>query len=134
MPGGAPGIETRLPLLYHFGVGSGRITLNRFVGASSTAAARLFGLYPRKGTIAPGSDADIVLFDPDKKTTIKAEDLHQNCDYSPYEGMELRGWPRTVIARGRILVENGVWTQQEGATGGRYAASSRSQARRPESV
>lgn len=135
MPGGAPGIETRLPLLYHFGVGTGRITLNRFVETSSTAAARLFGLYPRKGTIAPGSDADIVLFDPDKKTTIRATDLHQNCDYTPYEGMELRGWPRTVIARGRILVNDGAWTQPaDAAPGGRYAAMPGSQARRPEAV
>ncbi len=106
IPGGAPGIETRVPLIYHFGVNEGRLSLEQFVQVTSTAAAQRYGLFPRKGAIAPGSDADIVLFDPQREITIRAEDLHQNCDYTPYEGLRVRGWPRTVISRGQVIVRD----------------------------
>jgi dihydropyrimidinase len=116
IPGGAPGIETRLPLVYHFGVNQGRLSLNQFVNLTSTAAARLFGLYPQKGSIVPGADADLVLFDPNHTVTISAEGLHQNCDYTPYEGMHVRGWPRAVISRGEVLVRNGHFVGSVGQT------------------
>jgi dihydropyrimidinase len=106
VPGGAPGIETRVPLVYHFGVNEGRLSLAQFVNLTSTAAARRYGLYPRKGTIAPGSDADLVLFDPAREVTISAAGLHQNCDYTPYEGFRVRGWPRTVLSRGEVIVRD----------------------------
>ena len=104
---GVPGIELRLPLLFSEGVNGGRIDLNRFVALSSTNAARLYGLYPRKGTIAVGSDADIVIWDPNKETTVRYELLHDNVGYTPYEGRRLRGWPEIVISRGRVVVEHG---------------------------
>lgn len=107
IPGGAPGVETRVPLVYHFGVNRGRLSLNQFVNLISTAAAKLFGLYPQKGTIAPGADADLVLFDPNRQVTISADALHQNCDYTPYEGMQVQGWPRTVISRGEVILHDG---------------------------
>ena len=107
IPGGAPGVETRLPLIYHFGVSQGRLSLNQFVAITSTAAARRFGLYPQKGAILPGADADLVLFDPQREVTITAEALHQNCDYTPYEGFHVKGWPRTVLSRGEVIVRDG---------------------------
>jgi len=107
IPGGAPGIETRMPLLYHFGVNHGRLNLNQFVNYTSTAAARLYGLYPRKGNIAPGADADLVLWDPEWQVTIASADLHQNCDYTPYEEWQVKGWPRLVLSRGDIIVRDG---------------------------
>jgi dihydropyrimidinase len=118
IPGGTPGIETRLPLVYHFGVNQGRLSLNQFVNLTSTAAARRFGLYPRKGLLAPGADADLVLFDPNHEVTIAAETLHQNCDYTPYEGMQVRGWPRTVLSRGEVIVRDGHFVGSQGR--GRY--------------
>jgi dihydropyrimidinase len=118
IPGGAPGIETRVPLVYHFGVNQGRLSLNQFVNVTSAAAARLFGLYPRKGTIAPGADADLVLFDPDREVTISAETLHQNCDYTPYEGMRVKGWPQAVLSRGEVIVRDGEFLGSKGR--GRY--------------
>jgi dihydropyrimidinase len=120
IPGGAAGIETRLALLHHFGVRSGRLSLNRFVDVTSTAAARRFGLYPRKGTLLPGADADLVLFDPEREVAITADALHQNCDSTPYEGLRVKGWPRTVLSRGEVIVRDGAWV---GSTGrGRYLA------------
>ncbi len=107
IPGGAPGVETRVPLVFHFGVNQGRLSLNQFVDVISTAAARSFGLYPQKGSIAPGADADLVLFDPNLKVTITADALHHNCDYTPYEGMHITGWPRTVLSRGNVVVCDG---------------------------
>ena len=82
----------------------GRIDINHFVALASTNAARIYGLYPKKGTIAVGSDADIAIWDPDKQLTINAEMLHDNAGYTPYEGMQIQGWPTTVINRGRIVV------------------------------
>jgi dihydropyrimidinase len=114
VPGGAPGIETRLPLVYHFGVNEGRLSLSEFVNLTSTAAARLYGLYPRKGTLAPGADADIVLFDPGREVTITAEGLHQNCDYTPYEGMRVTGWPTMVLSRGEVIVREGRFVGRAG--------------------
>jgi len=104
IPGGGPGIETRMPLVYHHGVNAGRLSLSEFVNLTSTAAARLYRLYPRKGTIAPGADADLVLFDPEREVTITADALHQNVDYTPYEAMTVKGWPRTVLGRGEVIV------------------------------
>lgn len=101
---GVPGIETRMPLLFSEGVGGGRISLNDFVALTSTNAAKLYGLHPRKGTIAIGSDADLAIWDPQWQRTITHDMLHDNMDYTPYEGKTVTGWPRTVINRGRIVV------------------------------
>ncbi len=103
---GVPGIETRMPLLFSEGVGKGRLSLNQFVALTATNAAKIYGLHPRKGTIAVGSDADIAIWDPTWKRTITQSMLHDNMDYTPYEGMEITGWPRTVLSQGRIVVEN----------------------------
>lgn len=113
IPNGVPGVETRLPLLFSEGVGKGRIDLRRFVELASTNAARIYGLYPRKGTIAVGSDADIAIWDPDKEVTISNSLLHHNVDYTPYEGMQVRGWPQTVISRGEIVAQDGEFCGQK---------------------
>jgi dihydropyrimidinase len=108
IPNGAPGIENRMALIYTHGVGRGRIGLNRFVELTSTAAAKTFGMFPRKGTIAVGSDADIVVFDPDRRETIGVNNActhHMKVDYSAYEGFEVQGFPEVVISRGRVIVE-----------------------------
>ena len=112
---GVPGIELRLPLLFSEGVGHGRLDLNAFVALTATNHAKLYGLYPRKGTIAVGSDADIAIWDPDRETEISAGMLHDNVGYTPYEGRRLRGWPVTVLSRGRIVVENGKLAAQRGS-------------------
>jgi dihydropyrimidinase len=104
---GVPGIELRLPLLFSEGVQRGRLDLNRFVALSAANHARLYGLYPRKGTIAVGSDADIAIWDPERETTVTAGLLHDNVGYTPYEGRKLKGWPVTVLSRGRVVVEDG---------------------------
>jgi dihydropyrimidinase len=106
VPNGGPGIENRLHMLWTFGVGTGRITPNRFVELVSTNIAKLFGLYPRKGTIAPGSDADIVVWDPEKKLTISAATHHTNVNYNLFEGTEVTGAPEVVLVRGKVIVEN----------------------------
>jgi len=113
IPNGLPSVEDRFTLLFQ-GVHSGRISLNRFVDLVATAPARMFGLYPRKGTIAPGSDADIVVFDPNHERTLSASTHHMNVDYSCYEGLEVWGLPGVVMQRGNVLVENGLWHGQEG--------------------
>ena len=110
IPNGGPGIENRLSLLYTHGVASGMMDLNRLVELFSTNPARLFGLFPRKGTIAVGSDADIVVFDPDAESVISARTHHMNVDYNLYEGMRVKGVPETVIVNGRVLVEDGEYT------------------------
>jgi len=107
IPNGAPGLEDRLRMIHHFGVGGGRISLNRMVDLLATQPAKLFGLYPRKGTVAVGSDADIVVFDPARRETISAASQHTKCDYSLYEGTEVVGAPELVLLRGTVLVENG---------------------------
>ena len=104
---GVPGLEVRMPLLFSAGVLGGRLTLNQFVALTSTNAAKLYGLAPRKGTVAVGADADLALWDPDDERTIRQTDLHDNMDYTPFEGMRVTGWPTTVIRRGEIIVEGG---------------------------
>jgi dihydropyrimidinase len=106
VPNGGPGIENRLHMLHEFGVRSGRITLNRLVELTSTNVAKLFGLYPRKGTIAVGSDADIVVWDPEKELTISADSHHSNVDYNLFEGTRVTGAPQVVMVRGQVIVEN----------------------------
>ncbi|HVE14135.1 MAG TPA: dihydropyrimidinase [Elusimicrobiota bacterium] len=106
IPNGAPGIETRIPLLWD-AVAKGHITENRFVDIVSTTPAKLFGLYPRKGAIAPGSDADIVLLDPKKKLTLRHKDLHMNVDYNPYEGRTVSGAIAGVLVRGNEVARGG---------------------------
>jgi len=115
IPNGAPGIETRLPLLYDGGVRKHGMSLNRFVELTSTTPAKLFGLFPRKGTIAVGSDADIVLFDPDEKWTIRASEHHSRVDYSLFEGRSVTGRVKKVLLRGQVIVDNGQWLGREGA-------------------
>ena len=107
IPNGAPGIETRMSLLYTGGVETGRITVNRFVDLVATQPAKLFGLYPQKGTIASGSDADLVIFDPRVDTFISAMTHNSRVDYSLYEGRRVKGMPEIVVSRGEVIVENG---------------------------
>jgi dihydropyrimidinase len=115
IPNGAPGIETRMSLVYDGGVRTGRISLNRFVELTSTSPARIFGLFPRKGTIAPGTDADLVVFDPNRTIQLSARTLHMKVDYNPYEGREVTGAADTVISRGRVIVDAGRFTGRTGA-------------------
>lgn len=104
---GIPGLETRLPILFSEGVMKGRIDLTRFVALTAANNAKLYGLQGRKGTIAVGADADLVLWDPEKRTTITNSMLHHNVDYTPFEGLEVQGWPETVISRGEIIIDKG---------------------------
>src|SRR6202163_2502276 len=105
IPNGGPGIEHRMSLIYSGGVAGGRFSVNRFVELVATTPAKLFGLYPRKGTIAVGSDADLVIFDPKRKHTISAKTHHMRVDYSMFEGIEVTGMPDVVLSRGRVVVE-----------------------------
>ena len=114
IPNGGPGIENRLQLLYHFGVNEGRLSLNRFVELVSTAPARIFGLYPRKGELLAGSDADIVIWDPPAEHVISAETHHMRVDYSMFEGFRVKGTARTVLSRGEVIVENGRFVGRAG--------------------
>jgi dihydropyrimidinase len=114
IPNGAPGIEHRLSLLFDAGVRSGSLSLNRFVELVSTAPARIFGLFPRKGTIAAGADADIVIFDPSKRVTISAATHHMRVDYDPYEGRQVVGAAQTVLSRGEIVVDQGRFVGRRG--------------------
>ncbi|HWW75096.1 MAG TPA: dihydropyrimidinase [Pyrinomonadaceae bacterium] len=115
IPNGAPGVEHRMSLIYDGGVVKRRVSLNRFVELTSTAAAKMFGLFPHKGTIAVGSDADIVVFDPERVQTISAATHHMNVDYSAYEGREVQGAVETVLSRGRVVVEAGEFKGEAGA-------------------
>src|ERR1700752_4183092 len=114
IPNGGPGIEHRLSLIYTGGVHGGRFSPNRFVQLVSTAPAKLFGLYPRKGTIAVGSDADLVVFDPNAEHVISAKTHHMRVDYSMFEGIRVKGAPKIVISRGRTLIENGKFVGKPG--------------------
>ena len=107
IPNGLPGVETRCPLLYSAGVATGLLSLADFVRLTATNPARLCGLFPQKGVIAPGSDADLALYDPAFKTRLNPQLLHMATDYTPYEGMELIGWPITVISHGELVVDRG---------------------------
>jgi dihydropyrimidinase len=115
IPNGAPGVEHRMSLIYDGGVVQNRISLNRFVELTSTAAAKMFGLFPRKGTIAVGSDADIVVFDPAREQIISAATHHMNVDYSAYEGRKLQGAVDTVLSRGSVIVEGNEFKGRAGA-------------------
>ncbi|HJQ24695.1 MAG TPA: dihydropyrimidinase [Blastocatellia bacterium] len=115
IPNGGPGVEHRMSLVYNGGVVGGRISLNRFVELTSTAAAKLFGLFPRKGTVAVGSDADLVIFDANREQTISAATHHMNVDYSCYEGMTVRGVTDTVMSRGRVVIDGGAYQGRQGA-------------------
>ena len=106
IPNGGPGVEHRMSLIYSGGVAGGRFSVNRFVELVCTTPAKLFGLYPRKGTIAVGSDADLVIFDPNRKHTISAKTHHMRVDYSMFEGIQVMGMPVTVLSRGRVVVES----------------------------
>ncbi len=107
MANGVPGIELRLPLLFSEGVGKGRLDLQQFVALTATNHAKLYGLHPRKGTIAVGADADIAIWDPERRVRVTSAALHDSVGYTPYEGREITGWPVTVLSRGRIVVEDG---------------------------
>ncbi len=113
IPNGGPGVEDRLSLVYDGAMQRG-FSLNKWVDITSTASAKMFGMFPKKGTIAVGSDADIVLFNPDSERMISAKTHHMNCDYSLFEGMRIKGNPETVLSRGKVVVEN---TEYKGKTG-----------------
>jgi dihydropyrimidinase len=115
IPNGVPGLASRLPILYSEGVATGRIDVCEFVRLSATNPAKLFGLYPRKGTIAPGSDADLVLWDPGRRTAITNALLQHAIDYTPYEGMEVTGWPVATIRRGTIVMRDGTVQAEVGS-------------------
>ena len=107
VPNGIPGVETRLPILFSEGVGKGRITLNEFVALTATNHARTYGLYPKKGTIAVGADADIAIWDPEREVTISQSLMHGGIDYTPYEGIAVKGWPVSTMVRGQFVVRDG---------------------------
>ncbi|RXI45824.1 dihydropyrimidinase [Clostridium tetani] len=114
IPNGAPGVELRMSLMYTYGVLEDRISLQRFVEVTSTNAAKIFGMYPQKGTIAVGSDADLIIFDPNKEIEIKEENLNENVDYTPYEGFKLKGYPVMTLLRGEVIAKNGKFVGQKG--------------------
>jgi dihydropyrimidinase len=114
IPNGHPAIENRMELLFSEGVNKGKITLNKYVEVASTNAAKIFGMFPKKGTIAVGSDADIVLFDANEKHTLSAKTHHMNVDYSGYEGWELKGKVKTVLLRGQVVIDNNECKVQKG--------------------
>lgn len=118
IPNGLPGIEDRMPVMWTCGVRTGRISPNQFVAYNSTNPAKIFGLYPRKGALLPGSDADIVIWDPDKKKTYGVAQAHQRTDYNLYEGWELTGLPEKVFLRGTLIVDGGEWLGRAG--GGKF--------------
>src|SRR5499433_2448113 len=113
IPNGAPGVEHRVSLIYNGAIENG-ISLNRFVELTSTAAAKMFGLFPKKGTIAAGSDADIVIFDPEKEQTLSLKTSHMNVDYNAYEGKKIKGVVETVLSRGKIVVDKGEFKGKAG--------------------
>jgi len=115
IPNGMPGVEIRLPILYHFGVNKGLFSINRFVELVSTGPARLFGLLPRKGTVVVGADADLILWDPNKEYRLTRENLHMNVDYSVYEDITVRGYPSLVLQRGQVIVRDNQFVGQVGA-------------------
>jgi len=114
IPNGVPGVETRMTVIHDGGVRRNRLSMNRFVEITSTAPAKLFGLFPRKGTIAVGSDADVVLFDPDEKHVISARTQHGDCDYTLFEGKEVVGRVKKVFSRGELIVDGDAWLGKPG--------------------
>jgi dihydropyrimidinase len=129
VPNGIPGVETRLPILFSEGVSKGRLTLNEFVALTSTNHAKTYGLYPKKGTIAVGSDADIALWDPKRKETISQKLMHGGTDYTPYEGIAVTGWPVSTMVRGKFVVRDGKLTGKLG--GGDYVPREKSELAKP---
>ncbi len=133
IPNGIPGIEERVNLLFTYGVKRGKLDLHRFVDAASTRAAKIFGLFPRKGTIAVGSDADLVVYDPAYHGIISAASQHVNNDYNGFEGMAIEGRPAVVTVRGKVQVRDGEFVGERGR--GRFLKrdkhASRSQTNRP---
>jgi len=124
IPNGLPGIETRLALIYTYGVGTGRFSLERWVESCCTAPAQLFGLYPRKGSLQPGSDADIVIFDPEEEVLLERDVLHEHVDYTPYDGRRLKGYPTMTLRRGHIIYREGRFVG--GSGGGQFVPGARS--------
>lgn len=118
IPYGVPGVELMIPVMYSYLVGKKRMSLRKFVSLTAENPARLFGMYPQKGTISVGSDADMVIFDPRKQVTVNHENLATRCDWSPFQGMKLLGYPEKTILRGEIVAENGKYTGSPGI--GRY--------------
>jgi dihydropyrimidinase len=114
IPNGMPGVETRMYLMWDGGVRAGRISPNRFVEITSTAPAKIYGMFPRKGTIAPGSDADVLIWDPEHEHEISQKTMHMRVDYSPYEGKKVKGAPTHVFSRGELLVENFKFVSKKG--------------------
>jgi dihydropyrimidinase len=114
VPNGIPGIETRLPILFSEGISKGRISAERFVALTATNPAKLYGLYPQKGSIVVGGDADLTLWDPEREMTISQSILHHGSDYTPYEGIAVKGWPVRTILRGRTVVSDGAVVGQKG--------------------
>ncbi|MEI6288884.1 MAG: dihydropyrimidinase [Chloroflexota bacterium] len=118
IPNGLPGVQDRLPILWTYGVNTGKITPNQFVALTSTNPAKIFGLYPQKGALIPGADADIVIWDPEKRVNYGVAHSHQRTDYNLYEGWELRGYPEKVFLRGKLIVDGEKWLGKSG--GGKY--------------
>jgi dihydropyrimidinase len=118
IPNGVPGVGDRLPIMWTYGVGTGRITPNQFVALTSTNVAKIFGLYPQKGTLVPGADADIVIWDPNRRLTYGVAHAHHRTDYNLYENWELIGYPERVFLRGDLIVNGEDWLGKPG--GGRY--------------
>lgn len=114
IPNGAPGVEARMALIHHFGVNNGNISMGKFIELTSSNPAKIFGMYPKKGTIAVNSDADIVVFDPNKEVTISVDNLHERVDYTPYEGFKVKGYPVATFSRGELIAENGEYVGKEG--------------------
>ena len=109
IPNGAPGLQDRMTVVFDGGVKKGKLSINRFVELMSTNPAKIFGLFPRKGTIAVGSDADILIFDPNEKHILSSKNNYSNCDYSLFEGREVTGRVKKVILRGKKIVDNQEW-------------------------
>jgi dihydropyrimidinase len=114
IPNGLPGIQDRMPVLWTFGVRAGKISANRFVELMCTNPAKIFGLYPRKGALTPSADADIVIWDPEKKVKYGVAHSHQRTDYNLYEGWELTGYPEKVFLRGKLIVDGDEWKGKRG--------------------
>jgi len=113
IPNGAPGVEPRMALIHHYGVNEGHFSMEKFVELTATNPAKIFGMYPQKGTIAVGSDADIVVFDPNKEMTISVDNLHENVDYTPYEGFTVKGYPVATFSRGDLVAKDGEYVGTE---------------------
>ncbi|MCL2367893.1 MAG: dihydropyrimidinase [Oscillospiraceae bacterium] len=113
-PGGAPGVEARMPIIFSEGVSKGRFSVERFVELTATSPAKLFGMYPQKGVLKPGSDGDVVIFDPEREDVITWEKLHENVDYTPYEGIKVKGVPVLTISRGKVVARDGEFVGKAG--------------------